>query len=371
MRLKYFAFTALLLTFYTLVVPQSCFSLPRNRVVDLRELYRHHKVDSADSYTTGNFLRATDGTVLFFPSEKRELFKQICLGVIRQQSEKFIVFRKPYNRRQSQLLNVSRTPTSLLIGPFTIYEPELDRLRLTSGWSDVLEFCDKYVQDDKGQYLSLKFSSITRLNKNEFLICGGEDFRHRTISKPFRQPEKLAQIFDVSCKQIVKTIPLAAIHSGNRSILLPNGKVLITGSDLPGSGNPVLLEIVDPAAGTTKLLQSTLEREMANSTLCLDSSGKCFILPGYSPPDQIPRIDLLDPNADTIEAVATMDTPRWYPIELTEIPHNALMLENDLLLVSGGSACGEHVEDMFQRRDAEFVQIDSPQLIRSLPSHLD
>ena len=167
MRLKYFAFTALLLTFYTLVVPQSCFSLPRSRVVDLRELYRHHKVDSADSYTTGNFLRATDGTVLFFPSEKRELFKQICLGVIRQQSEKFIVFRKPYNRRQSQLLNVSRTPTSLLIGPFTIYEPELDRLRLTSGWSDVLEFCDKYVQDDKGQYLSLKFSSITRLNKNE------------------------------------------------------------------------------------------------------------------------------------------------------------------------------------------------------------
>ncbi|HND37320.1 MAG TPA: hypothetical protein PKZ49_11955 [Nitrosomonas sp.] len=32
-----------------------------------------------------------------------------------------------------------------------------------------------------------------------------------------------------------------------------------------------------------------------------------------------------------------------------------------------GSACGEYVEDMFQRRDAEFVQLDSPQLVRYFP----
>lgn len=404
--LRYFVFTVLLLFIYNSPVPQSCFALPgtnsqelryagdthnesfgperisifgvqfswgplpRNRVVDLRELYRHHKVDSDDSYTTGNFLRATDGTVLFFPAEKRELFKQIYLGVLRQQVEKFIVFKKPYKRRQSQLLNVSSTPTSLLIGPFTIDEPELDRLRLTSGWSDVLEFCDKYVQDDKGVYLSLESSSITRLNKNEFLICGGHDFFGEKVSKPFRHPEKLAQVFDVSCKQIVKTIPLATIHSGNRSILLPTGKVLIAGSDLPGSGNPVLLEVVDPAAGSTKLLESTLECGMSSFTLCLDSSGKCLIVPGHSLPDQILSVDRLDPNADTIEAVAIMDTPRWYPKVLTDIPHNALMLENDLLLVSGGSACGENVEDMFQRRDAEFVQLDSPQSVKHLPHHL-
>ncbi|MBK8225234.1 MAG: hypothetical protein IPK73_29835 [Candidatus Obscuribacter sp.] len=360
MRLKYFAFMAFLLSFYSLFVPQSCFSLPRNRVVDLRELYRQHKGQPDDTNTTGNFLRATDGTVLFFLPEKRELFKQVFLGGMPSLIEKFLVLKKPYRRSQSQLLNVSRTPTSLLIGPFTIDEPELDRLRLTSGWSDVIEFCKQYVLDDNGKYLPLEFSSITRLNKNEFLICGGHDFFGDKVSKPFRPPEKLAQVFDVSCKRVVKIIPLAAIHSGNRSILLPNGKVLITGSDSRGSADPTLLEIVDPSAGTANLLQSRLTCGMSYSTLCLDSSGRCLILPGISYPDQILTIDRLDPSTDKMETVALMSTPRWYTSELTEIPHNALMLENDLLLVSGGSACGKNADDMFHRRDAEFVQLDSP-----------
>ncbi|MBK9282201.1 MAG: hypothetical protein IPM93_28925 [Candidatus Obscuribacter sp.] len=360
MSRKFLISSVLLLNLFACTVPLSCLSLPNSRLLNLRALYLEHQRDWADTNTTGNFFKATDGTVLFFQSEKRELFRQILAGQTSQKLQRFLVLQEPYKHIKTQILSVSKSSDCLSVGSYTIEESELDRLRLTSGWPEVLDFCQKFIVDDTGKYLPLRFSSITRLNKNEFLICGGHDYVGYKISKTFQQPSRLAQVFDVSCKRVIKTFPLVEIHSGNRSILLPNGNVLITGSDSPGSADPTLIEIADPRSCRSVLLKSKLCAEKSGSTLSLDSDGRCLIFPGQSTIDRTDLVECLDPITDRIKAVGSMKTPRWYSDWVTEIPHNSTMLARNLALVSGGSACSDHADEMFQRRDAELVSLDLP-----------
>lgn len=343
----------------TKVSPALSFQLG-NRIVNLRELYREHKRDSDDSNTSGNFLRASDGTVLFFASESREKFRQIVAGSLPETVEKFVVSAKPYSTQKTKQFTVTKLSDALRIGPFSVEQSELERVRLTGGWSEVIQFCNNYVVDDSGAHLRLVGTSITRLNQNEFLICGGYSFRGYKITASYNSPAKLAQIFDVSAGRVVKVFQLAANHCGNRSILLPDGKVLITGCDLSGPVDPTLLELVDPANSTSKLLHSKLKFPKSGSTVCLDFVGRCLIFPGNTKAlKQVNVIERVDPVNDKVEVVGSMMTPRWYPKNLNEVPQNALMLTKERVLVSGGSACSVYAEGMFQRHDAEFVKIDS------------
>lgn len=113
------------------------------------------------------------------------------------------------------------------------------------------------------------------------------------------------------------------------SILLPNGKVLVTGGS-DGTENEVPLasaELYDPALGSFSPAGSmTTPRAIFSATLL--QNGKVLIAGGYNGPSIVSSAELYDPVAGTFTPTGNLTVARY--------GHRATLLDNGKVLISGG-----------------------------------
>jgi len=173
--------------------------------------------------------------------------------------------------------------------------------------------------------------TATLLPDGKVLVAGGAVFPPNGSEKVFAS----AELYDPSSGQWTATGNLAEARVGHIAILLKNGRVLVLGGFVNGSGGgSPSAEMFDPSTGQwTATANMKTIRSAYTATLLLD--GRLLVAGGVGGPldgAQIPlaSAELFDPRDGSWTATATMASPRT--------GHFAVLLSDGTVLVSGGSA---------------------------------
>jgi N-acetylneuraminic acid mutarotase len=172
--------------------------------------------------------------------------------------------------------------------------------------------------------------TATLLPDGKVLVAGGAVFLPDD-SEVFGS----AELYDPDSGRWTATGSLAEARVGHIAILLGNGKVLVLGGFVNGSGGgSPSPELFDPSTGQWAATANMKTiRSAFTATLLLD--GRLLVAGGMSGPldgAQIPlaSAELFDPRNGSWTATATMASPRS--------GHFAVRLADGTVLVSGGSA---------------------------------
>lgn len=125
--------------------------------------------------------------------------------------------------------------------------------------------------------------------------------------------------------------------NANTATLLPNGKVLIAGSDYLAF--PADAELYDSITGLVASIGKTLEPHGWGSTATLLSSGQVLLAGGefgVSNRSSAAGVELYDPEIGTFHSVGNMTTGRHL--------HTAALLRDGTVLITGGSSSGRSAE---------------------------
>ena len=127
------------------------------------------------------------------------------------------------------------------------------------------------------------------------------------------------------------TDPLPVSLYGHSAVLLPNGKVLITGGFGPGNIVTNIAVVFDPASGTngkwTAVSPMNVPRRSHSSTLL--RNGKVLVAGGQSATQVLPDAEIFDPATGKWTVTA--------PLSIARLQHKTTLLTNGFVLV----ACGE------------------------------
>lgn len=209
-----------------------------------------------------NFIEMTDGTILFFHPNARQKLRSIMKRETPEYNGIFQRFSPSTKESAIEFLNVREIDGSLKIGHWTAKASELDRLAISPDLPKVYDYCASLFPGPKG-FSGVSGSSIIRLHGKQFLITGGG----ANLLQPTPASEAIesnATMFDAATGQVVKTFPLCQRQFRHMSILLPDGRVLLRGSDDLRN-----IEIVDTKTCASRHLACQFDQSKWCSTIRL------------------------------------------------------------------------------------------------------
>lgn len=162
--------------------------------------------------------------------------------------------------------------------------------------------------------------TATRLADGRVLVVGGrstDDTATSTLSS--------AELFDPKTGLFTATGSMASRRLDHAAVLLPSGRVLVTGGD-DGTAFQSSAELYDPATGTWSAAGTmAIERVAHTATLV----GTTVVVVGGSNGDPLASVDLFDASAGTWSIGA--------PTASAHADHVAVGLDATHLLVAGGN----------------------------------
>jgi N-acetylneuraminic acid mutarotase len=176
--------------------------------------------------------------------------------------------------------------------------------------------------------------TATLLQNGQVLIAGGETDPTPTGA------HNTAEIFNPATWAFtVLPVNMTTAREGHAATLLDNGKVLITGGDLPGMGSLNTAEVYDPSANTFTAVPSTMTTPRIYHDSLLLNGGKVLLSGGENDSSgnstALNTAEVYDPTAQTFTAV---------PGNMTSIRlHQTATLLNDGTVLEDGGTDGTSV----------------------------
>jgi sugar lactone lactonase YvrE len=162
--------------------------------------------------------------------------------------------------------------------------------------------------------------TATLLQDGRVLVAGGYLTGSGLLSS--------AEIYDPVAGTWAYTGSLHAARHLHTATLLPDGKVLVTGGDLAGSGWLSSAEIYDPTTGTWNYTAGPLNESRGRHTATPLPDGRVLIAGGMSSGGMLSSAELYDPVSKSFSAAGPMVNGRFL--------HKAALLPNGRMLVAGG-----------------------------------
>ncbi len=142
------------------------------------------------------------------------------------------------------------------------------------------------------------------------------------------------QNFTISIYQhgFIATGSMSAVRTGYTATLLGNGKVLVAGGFVPGTGPLASAELFDPTTGTFSATGS-MGSARSSHTATLLSDGKVLVTGGTDSNVVFATAELYDPATGKFTPAGSMGTAR--------AGHTATLLNNNKVLILGDSDSSE------------------------------
>jgi hypothetical protein len=202
--------------------------------------------------------------------------------------------------------------------------------------------------------------ATTQLADGRLLLTGGEDATLRVNSS--------AEIYDPSTEKFSPTGSLIQGRHGHTATLLGDGTVLVVGgySDTAGPNNGTsvvpIAEIYSPVTETFRQASSNPNVARAYHTATLLPNGKVLIAGGQIPGQQdTSTAELYDPVAETFTLAGNMSGPRYN--------HTATLLNDGRVLIAdgitqaGSPGNGVGPDDVYDPNTGLFTQVGPRGLI--------
>lgn len=305
-------------------------------LISLKDLYKRTNDKKIDYGTEGNFIQASDGTILFFQPGVRKSLGYIAAEAPSTSSCPFKIWSTVTKNSTIAELPVVRNGNSLKIGQFTIGQTELDRHAISSDFTKVLRYCKSlFSNPPEGGEGGLGAPSIIRLAGSKFLITGG------SINCNYPTPEmlaleKTATVFDAETCTVINTFPLRSRRSRHQSRVLPSGKVLLIGSFT--AAEPI--EIINVEAGTSRYLNCQFDEKKECFTSLIDNQGNCYVIGGFNSETHTgaKTVEKIDMQREMIIEMPDLKLPRAFlgPGAPFHVQQCALVLTDNSILISGG-----------------------------------
>jgi hypothetical protein len=161
--------------------------------------------------------------------------------------------------------------------------------------------------------------TATLLPNGKVLVAGGIDSTGAVATPTAELYDPVTGVFSPAAGALL------APRARHTATLLPNGKVLIVGSDQ--SGVLASAELYDPATGTFAWTgsMSTARHSQAATPL---SNGKVLVTGGWNGSTGVATTEIYDPALGTFSPAGDMNGARW--------AHTATALPNGSVLITGG-----------------------------------
>jgi hypothetical protein len=161
--------------------------------------------------------------------------------------------------------------------------------------------------------------TATLLSNGKVLVAGGW----------IRGPLASAEVYDPATGTWSETGSMTSGHFAHKATRLANGKVLVTGGSPSGNWNVIdaAADVYDPDTGTWSRTHP-MGSPRRSHTMLLLPNGKVLVTGGYGGA-YFETAELYDPASGTWSAAAPMASPR--------VDHTATLLPNGKVLVAGGS----------------------------------
>jgi N-acetylneuraminic acid mutarotase len=142
-------------------------------------------------------------------------------------------------------------------------------------------------------------------------------------------PSGLVELYDPATGAWTSAAGTSTAHWRHTATLLPNGKVLVVGTD-SSQGFNTRAELYDPAANSW-VTTGSLTTGRYHHTATLLANGKVLVVGGEGT-SNLASAELYDPSAGTWSAAGSLTTARRQ--------HTAVLLPNGKVLVAGGTGSG-------------------------------
>src|SRR5262245_60290011 len=168
----------------------------------------------------------------------------------------------------------------------------------------------------------------TLLADGRVLVAGGR----RVVNGVFNGRLSSAEIYNPATGQFTATTPMGIERQGATSVLLANGKVLVSGGfGVSPAGIGAYLqtaEIYDPAIGAFAAT-GAMATGRSSHTLTRLTSGRVLVAGGFSGSAYLASAEVFDPASGAFSATGALLQPR--------VAHTATMLPNGNVAVIGGN----------------------------------
>jgi hypothetical protein len=172
------------------------------------------------------------------------------------------------------------------------------------------------------------YGSAVTLGDGRVLVTGGTTY--------FSTYYDTADLFDPRTNSFTATGPMTLKRVYHRSILLPNGKVLLVGGENSTNGSENIAnnnaELYDPDSGTFTAVPGTIGPQSTSAaryhSLTLLPTGKVLIAGVYSASSALKAAFLYDPVTNSFSATSDHLTPRGAAAQV--------LLPSGLVLCAGG-----------------------------------
>jgi large repetitive protein len=138
----------------------------------------------------------------------------------------------------------------------------------------------------------------------------------------------VTEVYDPVARAWTQVAPAPTLRAQAAAVLLPSGKVLVTGG-LGPAGYSAEIDLYDPAADTWTILPS-LRQPRASHTATLLPSGHVLIAGGVNAGGDLDDADLFDPVSAQVGTAWTIGDVRGN--------HSATLLPNGKVLLAGGES---------------------------------
>lgn len=338
----------------------SGFAQASDNLINLKELYGRSEPAQILQRADGNFIAMNDGTVLFFHPSMRQKLRSIVNRETSKYKGTFQIFSPPTNKSQLLDLDVQEKNGFLEIGKWTAKPSELDRLVIAPEWPSIYKHLESLFPGPTKLESGVISSSIVRLNGSRFLITGGvANISHSRPTTATAAVGSTATVFDAVTGKVIRTFSLCQSRKRHRSLLLPDGRVLLLG----GFGIRESIEVIDVEAGKSHILPCRLSTNRWYFTPCLDRLGNCILLGDMeSRSDKATAIvEKLDLTKETISRLPDLECPRGFMDNdpFYRVYQNAILLsDNSILISSGLKRNGIPIPGPDWRLDAEIYKYE-------------
>ena len=338
------------------------FLLKNENVINLDRIYSSTPTISS-SENCSNFIQMTDGTVLFLNPLEFEKIVAVYRRSALPFEASFLMMAYPNRELKEVTLQVSFSGNSLHIGKFEVKPSEIERLRLQPEWLLLQAVClgeptiaELAVADSKGNYfkgLGIDRGAISRLTDGTFVITGGVDRGKAVVGSTVAQ---MATVYEPKTNSILRTFRLREEWVDHQSITLKNGNIALVGNR-PWEDVAQKIEIIDPVRGTSSLLNCAPQARNG-STLCIDETGRCIIIGGWSNLKDCLEIEEIDFLKCSSLKIANLRLPRHFNCSFLKYQGapQAVFLDREHVLVSGGGML-TGIQGSGPRKDAEIITI--------------